>query len=618
MNLKVRPVYWICLLLILTTVGVYGGVRSHEFINLDDTDYVTGNPHVRFGITTHGIVWAFTTFHAANWHPLTWLSHMLDVEFSGLNPGAHHLTNVFFHIVNTLLLFLVFQRMTTNIWRSGFVAALFALHPLHVESVAWVSERKDVLSTFFWMLTLWGYFLYVKRPTTSRYLTVLLFFILGLMAKPMLVTLPFVLLLLDYWPLRRFPLGESSKFCNIMSHRHIAYKMFSEKVPLIMLSTASCVVTYFAQKGSGAISSLERVPLDLRVANALVSYIRYIVKTILPHRLALLYPLPLSIPWWETLGALIILIVTTVFAFRVVKRHPYITVGWIWFLGTLIPVIGLVQVGIQAMADRYTYVPLIGLFIAATWGFHEVLSKFRYGKLATAAVAGCFLVNVMAATWFQVHRWVDSITLFRHALAVTKDNFGLKNNLGDAYLRRGRIQEAIEQFQDAIRIKPDFGLARDNLATALTVKEKFQGNIPTLLKNLESSPNDFMLHFRLGNLYDLDGDLTKAIHHYQKALSIQPEYVPLLNDLGIAYAKTGAYVKSLYVFEKALTFDPDNNETHYTIACIYARQTKPEDAVVWLQKAIQKGYNNWRQIKSDVNLDNIRQDVRFRKIISGL
>jgi tetratricopeptide (TPR) repeat protein len=377
------------------------------------------------------------------------------------------------------------------------------------------------------------------------------------------------------------------------------------------------VVTYFAQKGSGAISSLERVPLDLRVANALVSYVRYIGKTIMPHRLALLYPLPLSVPWWQTLGALVILIVVSFFAVKTVKRYPYFTVGWFWYLGTLIPVIGLVQVGIQAMADRYTYVPLIGLFIAVTWGFHEVLSKIRYGKLATAAVAGCFLVNFVAITWFQVHRWVDSITLFRHTLAVTKDNFGLKNNLGDAYLRQGRIQEAIDQFQDAIRIKPDFGLARDNLATALTLKEKFQGNIPALLKNLESNPNDFMLHFRLGNLYDLDGDLTEAIHHYQKALSIQPEYVPLFIDLGIAYAKTGAYEKSLSLFEKALSFDPENNETHYIIACIYARQTKPEDAVVWLQKAVQKGYNNWKQIESDVNLDNIRQDVRFRKIISG-
>jgi tetratricopeptide (TPR) repeat protein len=243
--------------------------------------------------------------------------------------------------------------------------------------------------------------------------------------------------------------------------------------------------------------------------------------------------------------------------------------------------------------------------------------RHRWGRFATAAIAGCFLVNFFTATWFQVNRWVDSITLFRYTLAVTRDNYGLMNNLGDAYLKQGRIQEAIEQFQEALRIKPDFGLASDNLAKALTVKEKFQGNIPTLLRKLESHPEDFMLHFRLGNLYDLNGELTKAIYHYQEAMAIQSEYEPLLNDLGIAYAKTGAYEKSLTLFEKSISLDPGNNETHYIIACIYARQNKPEDAVAWLQKAIQKGYNNWRQIKSDVNLDNIRQDIRFRNIISG-
>lgn len=378
-RLKIRPDLLISLFLVMAILAVYLQVRNHDFINFDDDLYVTINPHVQAGLTLDSITWAFTSTRASNWHPLTWLSHMLDCQIYGMNPGQHHLTNVLFHILNTLLLFFVFMRMTKDLWQSGFVAALFALHPLHVESVVWLAERKDVLSTFFWMLTLWSYVRYVERSGLNRYLPVLFFFILGLMAKPMLVTLPFVLLLLDYWPLKRFRLGSSEDGQDCRPERFYLGFIW-EKIPLFLLSAGSSVITYMVQKSSGAVSTLAVIPVHVRIANAIVSYVSYIGKMIWPHNLTILYPYLKSIIYWQVVGAGLLLAVITVVVFRMMKTKPYVAVGWFWFLGTLVPVIGLVQVGLQAMADRYTYVPLIGLFIMVAWGVPDILGKWRYKK----------------------------------------------------------------------------------------------------------------------------------------------------------------------------------------------------------------------------------------------
>ncbi|MGB2930536.1 MAG: tetratricopeptide repeat protein [Desulfobacterales bacterium] len=416
-------------------------------------------------MTLESIKWSFTAIHASNWHPLTWLSHMLDCQIYGMNPGQHHMTNVLLHILNTLLLFLVFKRMTGKLWQSGFVAALFALHPLHVESVAWVAERKDLLSTFFWMLTLWSYTRYVERSEFNQYLLVVLFFILGLMAKPMLVTLPFVLLLLDYWPLRRFELGSRDK--NNSQQRRFNFALICEKIPLFLLSAASSIGTYLVQKSSGAVNSLAAIPFHDRIANAMLSYISYIGKMIWPHNLAVLYPYRESMSLWKVAGAGLLLVLVLVFVFRMLRTKPYLAVGWLWYIGTLVPVIGIVQVGVQAMADRYTYVPLIGIFIIIAWGVPDLIPKGRFRRIGLAAITMAILVICMITTRMQVRYWSNSTTLFEHALDVTDGNSVAHLNLGEALAEQGKINAAMKHYQEALRIKPSLFAPHLNLGVAL-------------------------------------------------------------------------------------------------------------------------------------------------------
>jgi len=375
----------ISLFLILTIVMVYGQVKNFDFVGFDDQDYVTENIQVQKGLTVESVIWTFTTFHSANWHPLTWLSHMLDCELYGLNPMGHHWTNIIIHLANTILLFLVLKLMTGAIWRSAFVAALFALHPLHVESVAWVSERKDVLSTFFGLLMISAYYRYVKNPGLKKYLLVIILLSLGLMTKPMLVTFPFVLLLLDYWPLKRFQFKndreiqpDEVKYFGF----HGFLRLIIEKIPLFIPVVISSVLTFLAQQSQGAVKALGALPLKNRVANAFVSYVSYNVKAVWPSNLAVFYPHPENtIPAWQIIAAVLIIAVATFLSIHSLKKYPYIAVGLFWYLGTLIPVIGLVQVGEQAMADRYTYISLIGVFIIIAWGVPDLLKKWQYRKI---------------------------------------------------------------------------------------------------------------------------------------------------------------------------------------------------------------------------------------------
>jgi tetratricopeptide (TPR) repeat protein len=532
--LNTRLIVFICTLLVLTTCVVFWQVRNHDFTNFDDDRYITANQHVQAGVTREGILWAFSVNpdHASFWVPLTWLSFMLDFELYGLNPGGYHCTNLLLHLANIVLLFLVVNRMTGEVWKSAFVAALFALHPLHVESVAWVTERKDVLSTLFWMLTVLAYINYAAHPCFRSYLPITVTFALGLMAKPMVVTLPFVLLLLDYWPLERFQPhlwlssnhSPRSKSYSASERGMSILRLVLEKTPLFVLAAIVSVMTFLAQQSSGAAKSMAQYPLTDRIANAVVSYVRYIGKMIWPENLAAFYPHPgNSLPVWHITGAALLLISVSLVVMRSARRHPYFLVGWLWYLGTLVPVIGLVQSGDQAMADRFTYVPLIGLFIMITWGASELVKTWRHRGIILAVVASTVLLIFAICSALQVRYWKNDITLFTHALEVTDNNSLAHHNLGSALAIQGRYEEAIAHFVETLRI----------------------------------SPNDAGTHYSLALALAKQGRLNEAIAHYSDALRIKPDYPEALNGLGVAFARQGRLKNAVAQFTAALQVNPD-------------------------------------------------------------
>lgn len=503
----VFPVIVLALSLLVSIV--YWQVGGHDFITLDDDTYVYMNPPVLKGLAPESISWAFTTFHGANWHPLTWLSHMFDVELFGQNAGWHHRMNLLYHLLNTELLFLVLWRMTGGMWQSAFVAALFGVHPLHVESVAWVAERKDVLSTLFWILTMGAYLRYARRPGIGRYLLVTAAFALGLMCKPMLVTLPFVLLLLDWWPLGRLAPADSSVPPSWRRYVPVFFRLVWEKVPLLGISAISCGITYLAQAKGGAVLHFEHLPFGSRISNALVSYVVYLGKTVWPSSLAVFYPHPATIhgnvPAWEIAGATFLLCGLSILALREGHRRPYLTVGWLWFLGTLVPVIGVVQVGGQAMADRYTYVPLIGFFIIIAWGIPAVLSGWHFRIPALWVTGGTLVLALSVAAWSQVGYWRDSVTLFSRALAITDRNWLALNNLGIFYGDHGQYPKAIGYFQETLRIRPDFPTAWNNMGVSYAILGQYQ----------------------------------QAIGCFQEALRIKPDYAPARKNLFKANSELG-------------------------------------------------------------------------------
>jgi len=556
----------VCLVLILATSAVYWHVTGHDFVNLDDNVYVYENRHVQNGLTVDSMIWAFTTTHAGFRIPLTWLSLMLDFELYGLNAGGYHLTNLLLHIANVLLVFFILKLMTGAPWRSGFVAALFALHPLHVESVAWVTERKDVLSTLFWLLTMWGYLGYVERPGMRRYLLIIVSFTLGLMAKPMLVTLPFVLLLLDYWPLGRFQVGQSADAPAAPVQVPIkpgqpmsaVLSLVWEKIPLFALVAVSSVVTFLAQKSAGAVAHLETWSIRIRIANGLVSYVKYLGKMIWPHPLAVFYPHPgSSLPMWQAAGAGLLLVTISVMVLRASRRHPYLMVGWLWYLGTLVPVIGLVQVGPQAMADRFTYIPLIGLYIVIAWGVPEIVPRWPHRKLHLATLSTTLFLFLMALTWKQVQYWKNDISLFERTLEVTSNNWLSNNNLGVALDRKGRTDDAIKHYLEALRIKPNHVEAHNNLGVALDGKGRTDDAIKHYLEALRIEPDYAEAHNNLGIALYRKGRTDDAIKHYLEALRIKPNHVEAHNNLGIAFARKGNIDVALKHFQKALQIDPN-------------------------------------------------------------
>jgi cytochrome c-type biogenesis protein CcmH/NrfG len=554
------------LVLILATSAVYWHVTGHDFVLLDDRLYVYENSHVQNGLTSDSIIWAFTTTHAGFKIPLTWLSLMLDFELYGLDAGGYHLTNLLLHIANVLLLFFILKLMTGALWRSGFVAALFALHPLHVESVAWVTERKDVLSILFWLLTMWAYLGYVERPGMRRYLLMIVSFTLGLMAKPMLVTLPFVLLLLDYWPLGRFQVGqsadapESSVQAPIKSGQPMSsvLSLVWEKTPLFALAAVSSVVTFLAQKSAEALVHFETWPITIRIANGLVSYVKYLGKMIWPRSLAVFYPHPgHSLPIWKAAGAGVLLLCISILVLRGARRYPYLVVGWLWYIGTLVPVIGFVQSGLQAMADRFTYIPLIGLYIIIAWGVPEIVPRWPHRKLYLATLSTTLFLFLMALTWKQVQYWKNSISLFEHTLEVTSNNWLVNIDLGTELYREGRTDDAIKHYLEALRIKPDNAEAHNNLGIALDREGRTDDAIKHYLEALRIRPDYAKAHNNLGNAFVRKGRTDDAIKHYLEALRIKPDDAEVHNNLGIAFARKGNFDVAVKHFQKALQINPN-------------------------------------------------------------
>jgi len=584
----------VCVFLVLVTLAVYGQVVRHDFVNIDDDKYVYENRHVRSGLTADGVVWAFTTLWASNWHPLTWLSHMLDCEWFGLNAGYHHLVNVFLHILNSTLLFLILRRMTGAVWRSGMVAALFALHPLHVESVAWISERKDVLSTLFFLLTLWAYGGYARHPSWPRYGAVFGCLALGLMAKPMLVTVPFVLLLLDYWPLGRLPFQENMEPTGpgaippeMKTGRTSSVPaLLAEKVPLFALAAASSLVTFVAQQRGGATSLTYTVPLSSRIANALVTYVAYMGKMFWPTHLAVLYPYrqTLTAGRWALAGlALAGISALVVWAAR---RRPYLPVGWFWYLGTLVPVIGLVQVGEQSMADRYTYVPLIGLFMMTVWGSADLAAGRRYRQIGLGVFAGMVLVGCVVGTWFQVRLWQSEVTLFQHALRVTRGSALAHNNLGLALSEQEEREAAIRHYREAIRIDPTYAKGHVNLAVALMEQGAPREAIRHAREAVRLRPHMAKAHLNLGFVLDRQGEQTQAAAHYQEALRIDPHYATAHYNLGGLLHRQGKLDQAAAHYGEALRIDPGYVEAYNNLGILRMQEGRLEEAVDNYQKAL--------------------------------
>ena len=523
--------------LVAVTLAVYAQVISHQFIILDDKRYIRENPIVRQGLTLTGIAWAFTTFYAANWHPLTWLSHMLDCQIFGLNAGGHLLINALIHACNTLLLFLFLRRTTGDRWQSVIVAALFALHPLHVESVAWAAERKDTLSTFFGLLTLLAYVRYVEAPSRKRYALVAVALALGLMAKPMLVTWPFVLLLLDYWPLRRYQWRPGTEIAGFF---RALLRLVREKLPLFCLAAASMLITFIAQSYGGAVRTFIQVPFSLRLANAIVSYAKYLFQTVWPSGLAVYYPFSRTgVPTWELVCAIALLTVITVFVLRQVKERPYLLVGWLWFIGTLIPVIGLVQVGGAAIAYRYHYVPSMGLFIALVFGLSDLASAFRTNRAAVGAITIAALSILTCLTTVQIGRWRNSATLFEYAESVVPDNRMIENNLGTILGEKGKYDEATTHFEKALRTEPDFLEAmsisdadiRTNLGLLLVRQGKLAEAVEQLTEALQLNPDSAETHEALGVALAMSGKPEESIPHFSIAIRLRPDWAVARENL---------------------------------------------------------------------------------------
>jgi Flp pilus assembly protein TadD len=576
--------------LALGTLLVYSPTFQYPFIELDDPRYVLNNRNVRGGLTADGIRWAFTSFHASNWHPLTWLSLQLDASlYGGRNAGGFHFTNVLLHVANTLLLFGVLRRLTGAVWRSAVVAALFALHPLHVESVAWVTERKDVLSTLFWMLSLAAYLGYVRRPGMGRYLLVVVALGLGLLAKAMLVTLPCVLLLLDYWPLRRGQRGPGTGPGAAPATRPPPVPswrlLLLEKAPLFALVLAACIVTSLAQRQ--ALGSFENYPLAVRIENALLAYVTYLGQMLWPLRLAVYYPHPgTSVSVAAALGAGLLLAVLTALVLVPGRRWPYLAVGWFWYLGTLVPVIGLVQVGGQAMADRYTYVPSIGLFLALVWGISDLAQAWRVPRPGLVLGTALVLATCAVLTGTQVSSWQSTQHLWEHAVAVTEKNAEAHISLGAYYCERGRLAEAQRELEKAMAIAPQSARPHVNLGNVFSALGRGQEALAAYHQAIALNPKNPKPHFNVGNLFAEQGRFDEAVAELHQAIALNPDDGLPHNNLGSVLLQLGRVEEALAECQQAVTLDPDDAMAHNNLGIMLVELGRYGEAEAAFRQAL--------------------------------
>ena len=616
----------VCLFLLLAVVAVFGQTAAFDFVDFDDSIYVYANPELARGIGPSGIAWAFTATRCSNWHPLTWLSLLLDHQLYGQKPWGYHLGNVLLHAVTAILLFLVLRQMTADLWVSAFVAAVFAVHPLRAESVAWVAERKDVLSGLFFMLTLAAYLGYVRRPfSLVRYSAVVALFALGLLAKPMLVTLPFVLLLLDYWPLGRmtWPVrdiqndahrwGGSYRWggsCTATPGATVQpspqpgistpwqlpgistpWQLLVEKLPLLALSAASCVVTAWAQ--SETVAPLDLLSFPSRVANSLISYVWYVVQFCCPTGLIAFYPYPLQgLPVWQVAAAFLLLSAVTAGVVTCWRRWPWLLVGWFWYLGMLVPVIGLMQVGHQAMADRYTYLPQIGLTLGLAWAAKQALASWPHRGWLCGIVSALLLAVLMQCAWRQTSYWCNSETLWTHALDCTPHNAAAHANLASALAHDKRIDEAIAHFNTALELRPDVPEVRYNFGLALVNGGRLDDGIAQYRAALEIRPKDAETHNNLGLALAKRGQTDEALSHYRKALEIDPDHAKAHYNLGLVLAGRGQLDEAITEYEKAAKLNPDDAETYNNLGNALVGCRRVEEAIVDYQKALQLDPNN--------------------------
>lgn len=583
-------------------IFIYGQTVGFGFINLDDNLYVYENPYVLNGLNWIDIKWAFTQFHSANWHPLTWLSHQLDITLFGLNAGAQHATNIIFHLINSILAFVVFQKYTKSFWKSAVVAALFAVHPMHIESVAWISERKDVLSTMFWFLTMWAYLGYVEKgKNRNNYLLTLLLFALGLMAKPMLVTLPFILLLLDFWSLERLKTVKDLK------------PLLIEKIPFFALSAISSYITILAQRSSGAIQSLEFLPFQTRLFNAIISYTVYVISLFYPFGQSVWYPYDVNFPVWKIFGSLVLLIAITAICIWQIKERKYLLFGWLWFLGTLVPVIGLVQVGAQPLADRYTYIPYFGLFIMLVWGFDELFGYLKLNRNSALSFAGLMLMIFTVLSFLQTSFWKNDETLYARSLASTKGNYLILQNYCHHLMLKDRLDEAEKLCRESIEARPDYAEAINTLGIIQFKRGRFAEAAESFRKTLEIKPGYIDIYFNYSNALSLSGKPVEAEEQLKKASLYKPPtnnspvWIEALNNLAFSYAQTEKFENAAENYSRILDIAPDRTDVRANYALMLFKSKQLDEAQNQIEEAISQNpnlpesYNNYGLILLEKN-----------------
>jgi tetratricopeptide (TPR) repeat protein len=603
----------VCGLLLVAVGLVFGQTVRFEFINLDDTANVYLNPHVTGGLTLEAATWAFSERYAGLWMPTTWISHMLDCQLYGLDAAGHHLTNVLLHAATAVLLFLVLRNMTGRLWPSAFVAAVFAIHPLRVESVAWVTERKDVLSGLFFMLALGTYVGYVRhRFSLVRYLAVIVPFVLGLMAKPILVTLPFLLLLLDYWPLGRWsaaatesrdPGRDDGALPARRRRLGTPARLVLEKAPLVAISALSCVVAVWAYGSEGDDLLAQRFGLLWRTENALISSVSYLRMFFYPVGLATPYPRPgLDLPLWNVAGAVLVLALVTLVAAAGWRKRPYLLVGWLWYLGMLVPVSGIIQFGMQTMADRFTYLPQIGLCVALTWALADAWKSWPLRRAAYGAAAALLLAVLLGAAWRQTTFWRDNLTLWNHALCCTSNNRLAHHALGNTFLDQGQIDKAIEQYEAALAIEPDYAMSRYNLGVALAAVGRLDEAIEQYQETVRLQPNNAVAHNNLGNALLMQGRLEPAMDHCREALRLDPDFAEAHFNVGTISYLHGDVDEAIAEYRQALEANPELTAVHYPLGFALAQRGRLDEAIAEYRKALDAQPGNAAEIHNSLGL----------------